>query len=156
MPTKPCAGNVLANARNAAGLKQYQVGQMMSTAADTISADTVSNWECNRAMPDPEQVAEMELLYESPGLWDAFMRQQWPSFRERIPESPQIINGILASVVNARHQITNILPMLEGAEVDSVDGVLDNKAHAAKTADEARQVAAALLTMADRIEGKGG
>ena len=147
---------MLANARISAGLKQYQVAQLISTDAETISADTVSNWECNRAMPDPNQVDRLESLYGCPGLWDSWMRLQWSSYEERIPETPQIINGILASVVNAKHQILNIIPMLESAERDSVDGVMDDKVQAAKTSAEAREVASALMTMAERLVKKGG
>lgn len=84
------------------------------------------------------------------------MRLQWSSYAERIPETPQIINGILASVVNAKHQILNIIPMLESAERDSVDGVMDDKVQAAKTSAEAREVASALMTMAERLVKKGG
>lgn len=143
-------------------MHQFQAAQILSENKDlcpgkddVISADTVSNWECNRAMPDPEQVAAMEELYECPGLWFKWIRLQWPSARERIPENPQT-NSTLAAVVNTKHRIADIMPLLERAERDSIDGVIDDRVNARRTATGARETAAAMLDMAEQLEQKGG
>lgn len=106
-------------------------------------------------MPDPEQVAAMEELYERPGLWLEWIRLQWPSARERIPETPQT-NNVLASAVNSRHRIADIMPFLEKVERDSVDGVIDDRTNANRTITGAKELAAAMMHMAAQLEQKGG
>ena len=142
---------MLASARIAAGLKQYQVAQLISTEADIVSADTISNWECNRAMPDPEQVAAMERLYGSTGLWDAWMRLQWPSYGERIPENPQMANACMA-VINAGYEMGDVTALTE-----SLGRCLVSRNHdpalAERYVKEAEEAAAALLSAAAQVKG---
>lgn len=145
---------MLATARNASGLYQYQAAQLLSKGDEIISEDTVSNWECNRAMPDPEQVAAMERLYDSPGLWDAWMRLQWPSYQERIPRNPDIASSALA-VINAGYQMGDVSALTEALGRDLMDGKVDDKALAAKYVQEAEEAAAALLSAAAKLK-KGG
>lgn len=145
---------MLASARLAAGLKQYQVAQLISTEADVVSADTISNWECNRAMPDPEQVAAMERLYEASGLWDAWMRLQWPSYGERIPENPEMANACMA-VINAGYQMSDVTAL-----TDALSRCLISRNHDPALADryvqEAEEAAAALLTAVSQVKGGRG
>ena len=152
--TKACAGAVLAAARNAIGLYQYQAAQLLSKGDDIISEDTISNWECNRAMPDPEQVAAMEKLYEAPGLWDEWMRMQWPSYRERIPENPSIESAGMA-VINAEYQMRDVQELTDVLARDLLDGRLDDAAAAAQYIKEAEEASAALITAVARLK-RGG
>lgn len=122
---------------------QYQAAQLLSRDGEIISEDTISNWECNRAMPDPEQVAAMERLYESEGLWDAFMRLQWPSYRERIPENPEITSAGLA-VINAGYQMGDVSALTEALGRDLMDGKIDNEPLKNRYIKEAEEAAAAL------------
>lgn len=142
---------MLANARNAAGFKQYQVAQQISTEKDIISEDTISNWECNRAMPDPEQVAALEALYSATGLWDAWMRLQWPSYNERIPESPELANACMA-VINANYQMGDVQKLTEALSRCLLSRGKDN-ALAASYVREAEEAAAALLAAAAKVKG---
>lgn len=125
------------------GLYQYQVAQLWSKD-DEISEDTISNWECNRALPDPEQVAALEHLYENPGLWDAWMRMQWPSYRERIPENPEMSSAGLA-VVNAGYQMHDVTALTESLVRDLMDGKVDDKQLPTCYIKEAEEAVAALL-----------
>lgn len=144
---------MLAAARNAIGLYQYQAAQLLS-GEEIISEDTISNWECNRAMPDPEQVAAMERLYESPGLWDSWMRLQWPSYRDRIPQNPDIASAGLA-VINAGYQINDVSALTEALGRDLMDGKIDDIELAEHYIKEAEEAAAALSAAIAKLR-KGG
>lgn len=152
--TKACAGTVLAAARNAVGLYQYQAAQLLSKGDDIISEDTISNWECNRAMPDPEQVAAMEKLYEAQGLWDEWMRMQWPSYRERIPENLSIASAGMA-VINAGYQMRDVNELTDALVRDLLDGHLDDVAAAAQYTKEAEEAEAALMTAVAKLKQGG-
>lgn len=129
------------------------MAQLISTDSDIVSQDTVSNWECNRAMPDPEQVAQMETLYESTGLWDTWMRLQWPSYSERIPENPHIDNACMA-VINAGYQMGDVTALTDSLSRCLLSRNLDPEL-AARYVTEAKEAAAALLSAAAKLK-KGG
>ena len=133
---------MLATARNAVGLYQYQAAQLLSKD-EIISEDTISNWECNRAMPDPEQVDAMERLYESPGLWDSWMRLQWPSFRKHIPENPDVSSAGMA-VINAGYQMGDVAALTEALGRDLMDGKVDDQDLKERYIAEAEEAASAL------------
>lgn len=124
---------------------QYQAAQLLSTEQDIVSADTVSNWECNRAMPDPEQVAAMERLYDAPGLWESFMRLQWPSFRERIPENMSVSCAGMA-VINAGYQMADVAALTDDLARDLMDGAIQKPDLARKYLEQSGQALAALKT----------
>lgn len=105
-------------------------------------------------MPDPEQVAAMERLYESPGLWDNWMRLQWPSYRDRIPENPDIASAGMA-VINAGYQISDVSALTEALGRDLMDGKIDNKSLAEQWKREATEAVAALNAAIMKLE-KGG
>lgn len=121
---------------------------------EVITEDTISNWECNRSLPNPEQVAALEKLYESPGLWDAWMRLQWPSYRERIPEKPEVESAAMA-VVNAGWEMQDVNALTEILGRDLMDGRIDDPKLAQKYISKARGVIAALSGAIEKLE-KGG
>lgn len=96
----------------------------------------------------------MERLYEAPGLWDAFMRLQWPSFRDRIPENPEIASTGLA-VINAGYQMSDVNALTEALGRDLMDGKVDDKPLAKKWVKEAKEAIAALSAAVVKLE-KGG
>ena len=102
-------------------------------------------------MPDPEQVAAMERLYEAPGMWDRWMRLQWPSYGERIPENPQMANACMA-VINAGYQMGDVQQLTEALGRCLVSHGKDN-ALAAQYVQEAEEAAAALLDAASKLKG---
>lgn len=101
-------------------------------------------------MPDPEQVAVLETLYASPGLWDAWMRLQWPSYNERIPERPAIANACVA-VINAGYQMGDVTALTEKLGRCLVGKKMDH-ALAEAYVREAEEAAAALLSAASRVK----
>lgn len=155
--TKPCAGIVLKNARKQSGLCQYQVAQLLSykTKEDTLSEDTISNWECNRAMPDPEQVNLLEDIYDSPGLWDDWMRQQYPSYQKRIPKRAAVTDPTLA-VVKAGWEMQDVADVAQPLSRDLLDGKLDDphlKRQYIAQANEALSALSAALTLLGKEDG---
>lgn len=126
----------------------------MSKPDEIISEDTISRWECNKAMPDPEQVADMERLYESPGLWDAWMRLQWPSYRQRIPKNPEMSSAGLA-VINAGYQMGDVTALTDRLARDLMDGKVDDKHLAQSWIGEAEEAVAALNAAILKLK-KGG
>ena len=146
-----CTNIELRSARDAANLSREELGRRIG-----VSDSTIQRWEEAKSKPHPDDVlAIAKATGAGVDLWWAWMRSNYASFREVLPPKP-LVNGILASVVNAKHQISDMLPLLEHAERDSIDGVIDNHPHAARTAREARDAAAALLDLAERMEKEGG
>lgn len=145
---------MLKDARKKSGLCQYQVAQLLSykTKEDTISEDTISNWECNRALPDIEQVSTLEDIYEEPGLWDEWMRQQYPSYRKRIPKMSKIDNPALA-VVQAGYEMQDVARLTEPVGRDLIDGRLDNEALQAKYIEQVKQALSSLSAAVTLLEG---
>lgn len=152
--TKACAGNVLKDARKKSGLCQYQVAQLLSykTKEDTISEDTISNWECNRALPDIEQVSALEDIFETPGLWDDWMRQQYPSYRKRIPKRAEVKNPALA-VVQAGYEVQDVARMTEPLSRDLMDGKLDNPHLQAQYLEQVKQALSSMSAAITLLEG---
>lgn len=150
---KACAGNVLQSARNAAGLYQYQVAQLIGFRTnEAISEDTIGHWENNRVLPDPEQVSILEEVYRRPGLWDAWMRQQYPSYHKRVPIDGHISDTGM-SVVNASYQMDDVQDLTEDLARDLADGRLDDLSGAERYIREAREAAAAILAACDKLKG---
>lgn len=146
-----CTNIELRSVRDAAGLSREELGRRIG-----VSDSTIQRWEEAKSKPHPDDVlAIAKETGAGVDLWWAWMRTNYASFREVLPPKP-IVSGILASVVNAKHQLSDILPLLDHAERDSIDGVIDNRPQAARTAREAREAAAALLDMAERLEKEGG
>lgn len=146
-----CTRHDLRAAREAAKMPRWKLAQEINYSEGTIRA-----WEDGDSLPDPEDVWKLaKATGAGVELWWRWMRSTYECCREILPPMPPA-NGTLASVVNTRHQIADIQPMLDHAERDSVDGVIDDPAHAARTASAARKTAAALLDMAERLEQKGG
>jgi transcriptional regulator with XRE-family HTH domain len=145
---------VLKDARKKSGLCQYQVAQLLSykTKEDTISEDTISNWECNRAMPDPEQVHVLEGIYEVDGLWDDWMRQQYPSYRQRIPKRANVSNPALA-VVQAGYEMQDVAKLTEPLGRDLIDGKLDDPVLKQEYISQVNQALSALTAAVTLLGG---
>lgn len=145
-----CTRHDLRAAREAAKMPRWKLAQEINYSEGTIRA-----WEDGDSLPDPEDVWKVaKATGAGVDLWWRWMRSTYECCREILPPKP-LVNGVLASVVNARHQIADILPLLESTERDSVDGQIDDRTGAIQTAREAREAASALLDMAQRLEQKG-
>lgn len=146
-----CTRHDLRAAREAAKMPRWKLAQEINYSEGTIRA-----WEDGDSLPDPEDVWKIaKATGAGVDLWWRWMRSTYECCREILPAMP-LANGTLASVVNTRHRIADMQPLLICAERDSIDGVIDDPVNAAKTAEAARHTAAALLEMAKRLEQKGG
>ena len=119
-----------------------------------ISQDTISNWECNRAMPDPEQVAALEKLYECPGLWDSWMRLQWPSYHEHIPEAVKP-NTAVEAIARLGIESADVRGMLEPILRDLMDGKIHDQEFASRFVEALKESEAAHRAARERLQ-KGG
>lgn len=138
----------LAAARKAAGLYQHQVARLMN-----VSEDVVSDWETGKTLPHPDQVSEMESIYNAPGLWYGWMRYNVKSFRDRYPENQE--NTALAlSMVNAQYEVHDFLQKHEAAIRDALDGHIDDEKAFADYIKEAKEAHAALGLMLAKAECK--
>lgn len=144
-----CMGKDLAAARKAAGMYQFQAAHLLH-----VSEDVVGNWEQDKTIPSPDQVDELEKLYQAPGLWHAWMRTHYKSYRDRYAENPAGMNAALA-VVNAGYQAADVKPLTDALARDLMDGKCDDPALKAKYLKEARESVAAYNAAIEMLEREG-
>ena len=135
-------------AREAAELHQFQVA-----ALQHVSEESVSRWERGVQKPTPDQVDELEKLYNAPGLWYGWMRFQFKSFRDRYPDSDTTAALALA-MVNAGAQMGDVARLQEGVIRDALDGKIDNERGIAEYLKQAKEAHAALGELLARAENK--
>lgn len=136
----------LASARKAAGLLQHQVGRELG-----YSADVISDWETGKTEPHPDQVAQLERLYNAPGLWHGWMREHYQSYRDRYPESPESA-ALALSMVNVEYELRDVLERQQEAIRDALDGKIDDKRGFAAYIKETKELHAALGLMLAQAE----
>lgn len=136
----------LRKARDAQKLTRWQAG-----AAIGVSDSTIERWESGETVPTPEDIDQLEKLYKQPGLWHAWMRSHYDSYRSRYPESLDVTTAL--AIVNVRHQLMDVLNMQDRAERDALpDNRLDNDRLKADYIREAKEAVAALAAMLANIE----
>lgn len=146
------------NARIAVYLTQYQAAQLYSFRLgdeNAASADTISRWECDAALPTPEQVSLLEEVYHKPGLWDDWMRQQYPSYQKRIPKRAAVTDPTLA-VVQAGWEMQDVAEVAQPLSRDLLDGKLDDpnlKRQYIAQANQALSALSAALTLLGKEDG---
>jgi transcriptional regulator with XRE-family HTH domain len=143
-----CMGKDLAAARESAGMYQFQVGHLLH-----VSEDVIGNWERDKSIPTPDQVDELEKLYNAPGLWYGWMRFQFKSFRDRYPDSDTTAALALA-MVNAGAQMGDVTRLQEGVIRDALDGKIDNERGFAEYLKQAKEAHAALGELLARAENE--
>lgn len=142
-------GRNLADARKAAGMHQYQVAHQMHVSEDVIGA-----WEREERDPHPDQVDALEKLYKTP-LWHGWMRYHFKSYRDRYPETAQD-HSLALALINARHQMQDVVSLQDQVERDALDGKIDNRALAQRYVKEMSETVVALQTMIELLQQGGG
>lgn len=140
----------LASAREAAGLYQWQVANLLG-----VSEYTVGRWERGEVVPTPDEVDKLERLYKAPGLWYGHMRYQYKSFRDRYPEE-EGGEALALSMVQAMYQMADVTRRQDDAIRDAIDGEIHNERGFAAYIEEAKKLHAALGRMLAQAERKGG
>lgn len=96
----------------------------------------------------------MEKLYDTPGLWIKWIRLQWPSAKDRIPENPQVANACIA-VINAGYQAADMKDITDALVRDLMDGKCDDLSLKAKFLKEAKENVAANNAAIAMLEREG-
>lgn len=128
-------------ARNRAGLSREEAGHELG-----VSSSTIRDWEDagKTVKPGPDDVWNMERLYDAPGLWRGWMQSHYDSYRENHPEET-VDRSQLAAVVNVRHQLADVLAMSDGMERDAMDGRIDDEQLRRRYLHELEEAEAALV-----------
>lgn len=128
-------------ARNHAGLSREEAGHELG-----VSSSTIRDWEDagKTVKPGPDDVWNMERLYDAPGLWRGWMQSHYDSYRENHPEET-VDRSQLAAVVNVRHQLADVLAMSDGMERDAMDGRIDDEQLRTRYLRELEEAEAALV-----------
>lgn len=136
----------LRKARDAQHLTRWQAGDYLG-----VSESTIERWESGETVPTPDDVDRMEILYKRPGMWHAWMRSHYDSYRSRYPEAPQLSPAM--AIVNVRHQLMDLMGLQDAAERDALtDDRLDDQRLRARYIKEAEDAVSALADMLARIK----
>lgn len=141
-----CTHQDLRKAREAAGLTQWQAAGELGA-----SESTIKRWESGETKPTPEDVWRMEKLYNCRGLWHRWMRSNHDSYREHYPEEAPNL-ALPVAVLNARHQLADVLAMQDLIERDALDGRLDDEAGKRKYVQEIHEAQASLTEVLTQLE----
>lgn len=136
----------LRKARDSQGLPRWKVAMEVG-----VSEDTIERWERGEVTPTPDDVDRLETLYKVPGMWHAWMRSHYDSYRARYPETLDMTTAL--SVVNVRHQMADLLVLQDAAERDAMTGSIDNETLLAKYRKEATELLAAITDALTKIGG---
>lgn len=144
------SGVDLKNARENAGLRQWQVAQLLHT-----SESCVRRWENDEAEPTPDVVDKLEELYKFPMLWHRWMLSHSDSYRRHY--APVSETNTTGSVLRNRYAIEDIMSIQEAIERDvSEDGIIDNLMNKDRYIETLKRAVACLSDTLARIEKRGG
>lgn len=135
----------LENVRKSRKMTRWQLANEIG-----VSEDTLGRWETGKSEPGIDDVWNIERVLGIPGLWHKWMRSHYDSYREKFGEVENIDN-ITAMVSQSRYEVSDIVPLLEIMERDSLDGKFDKPEQWNKFKKEAPEAIAALQQLLDRI-----
>lgn len=139
-----CDEKDLRKAREAAGMSQLEAGEKLG-----VSDGTIKRWEnCEKGQkPSIEDVGRMEAVYNAPGLWYRWMWWNHDSFRDHLPELPDIQPGMLSPVIGIRYEMEDVQQLQNAVERDRLDGRIDDHRAHASYGKETTDLLAMLLAM---------
>lgn len=138
-------GKDLQAARKKAGFHRWQAANEMN-----VSESVIARWETDEVWPDPDQVYQLEKLYNAPGLWHGWMRSHYESYREMYPEAPNYQAPM--AVMNVRHQLSDVIALQDAVERDVMDGTLDDPVLKARYLKELDEAQAAIVKAKEQIK----
>lgn len=115
------AQQILKAARVKAGLTQIQVAAMLSVSVDQVKRMEYGTW-----IPEMSDVDLLEEQLHEPGLFRRWARAQFPEISKHFGASDDRDYGLLGAIVNAKHQMNDVLAMYEKVERDAIDGRIDD------------------------------
>lgn len=134
---------ILKTARQSHHLTQLQVASMLSVSVDQIKRMEYGTW-----IPEMSDIDLLEEQLPEPGLFRRWARAQFPEITKYFGASDDHDYGLLGSIINTKHQITDVLDLQEKVERDALDGRIDDpilRERYEKELQEARQAIDASL-----------
>lgn len=133
-----CTNQDLRKARDAAKLTRWQAAHQLG-----VSEETVRRWETGEVIPHPDDVGRMEEAYHAKNLWFRWMRSNIESYRDRFPEVADYTLPI--SLVSAKFEIGDVLPLIDSVTRDAMDGKIDNPGDRDRLIREIDEAIAAMM-----------
>lgn len=112
---------ILKTARLSHHLTQQQVAMMLS-----VSLEQYKRMEYGQVIPEMSDVDTLEEQLPEPGLFKRWARAQFPEITKYFGASDERDLGLLGSILNAKHQMNDVLALQEKVERDAVDGRIDD------------------------------
>lgn len=140
------AQQILKAARVKAGLTQIQVAAMLSVSVDQVKRMEYGTW-----IPEMSDVDQLEDQLHEPGLFRRWARAQFPEISKHFGASDDRDYGLLGAIVNAKHQMNDVLAMYEKVERDAIDGRIDDPILREKYEKELREARQAIDASIQKI-----
>lgn len=135
----------LRNARESRKIKRWELAGELG-----VSEDTIRRWETSSQRPDPDDVGNIERVLKAPGLWHKWMLSNYDSYRERYTGIPDL-ERMTEVVVRMRHELSDVMPLFEEIERDSLNGKIDKPELWKIFRRESLEAMAAMQQAVDRI-----
>lgn len=135
----------LRSARESHKMKRWELANELG-----VSEETIKRWEYGTQRPEPDDVGNIERILQTPGLWHKWMMSNYDSYRERHGDMPGIEN-LTAVVVQMRHEISDVIPLFDDIERDTLDGKINEPDKWKKFKKETLEAIAAMQQVLERI-----
>lgn len=139
----------LRKARESRNMPRWKLGNLVG-----VSESTIERWEDedDKSHPEPDDVDRIEkaLEMEEEGIWYKWMRSNYDSFRKRFSDAPDM-NGLTATVAQMKYEMLDIMPLIDPAERDTLNGEFNDPATWKKLKKEVPEAMAAMQKLLDRI-----
>ena len=133
--------------------KRHRLTQEQLAALLYVSVDQVKRFEHGECVPEMDDVDTLEEKLPEPGLFRRWARAQYPEIAKYFGTSDERDYGLLGAVVNAKHQLGDVLALQERVERDAVDGRIDDMALKSAYGKELREARQAIDALLDSMKG---
>jgi transcriptional regulator with XRE-family HTH domain len=134
--------------REARKMKRWEVAKICG-----VSESTIERWEKGDAVPDPDDVYNFAKAIGMMWIWYNWMRSHYDSFREWFPELLEAskFDSLIQSVVRVKHEISDLMPLYDRIERDSLDGRIDDREAWLTYKKELTEAIAVMKSLLERI-----
>lgn len=115
-----------------------------------VSEDTIERWETGKQRPEPDDVWNIEKVLDATGIWHKWMLSHYDSYRKKYSDVPDV-EGLTGNVVLMKYEMRDVLPFIDSAERDTLDGNFDDFATWHKLKKEIPEAMAAMQKVLERI-----
>lgn len=132
-------------ARESRKIKRWELANEVG-----VSEDTIYRWESGAQRPDPDDIGNIERIFNEPGLWHKWMMSHYDSYRERFTNIHDV-DGLTGTVVQMKHEMLDVMPLIDLAERDTLNGEFDDPVTWKKLKKEIPEAIAAMQKVLERI-----